>query len=367
MRTRLRMGTRLVVAVVTVGIMSMACQKATIPIGAVISLTGPTGPSVDGEGVRDGLQLAIEEANARGGLNGRKLELILADAKSSEDEAKAAFERIEKARRPLFYVSTLSNPSLALSPLAGQAQVPLFCLVSASSKITQGSDWVYRYWSSATTYAPVYLSLLGKLGVRRLGVVYLNDEFGASVFELVGPEFTKSGGSIRGERFGATETDHSQRISRLMDSDAILIVCQTPQVVPVIDQIRKSGYTGKVLATNSVANPTVTKLPEAQGVYSAVPMIFKASFLYARELMQKFAARYGRELNLAAAAGYDLIKLVGNLLEDQEISRPNLKARLRLGFVHSGVFGELRLSPGQRDLEMPAYAVQIVDGTIQYQ
>jgi branched-chain amino acid transport system substrate-binding protein len=367
MRYHKRSWVPMLAVMLAVGIATTACQKATIPIGAVISLTNAAGPSVDGEGVRDGLQLAIDEANAHGGVNGRKLELILADAKSSDNEAKAAFERIEEARHPLFYVSTLSNPSLALGPLAGQAQVPLFCLVSASPKITQGTDWAYRYWSSATTYAPVYLSLLGKLGVKRLGVVYLNDEFGTSVFQLVGPEFTKSGGSIRGEPFGATETDHLQRISRLMDSDAILIVCQTPQMVPVLDQIRKSGYTGKVLANNSVANPTVTKLPQTQGVYSAVPIIFKANFLYARELMQKFATRYGRELNLGAAGGYDLIKLVGDLLEDQEISRPNLKARLQQGFVHSGVFGELRLSPGQRDLEMPAYPVQIVDGAIQYQ
>lgn len=367
MRVALRRWALLAVAAAGMGILSMACQKAPIPIGAVISLTASTGPSVYGEGVRDGLQLAIEEANARGGVNGRKLELVLADAKSSVDEAKAAFERIEKARHPLFFVSTLSNPSLALGPLAGQAQVPLFCLVSASPKITQGTDWAYRYWTSATTYAPVFLSLLGKLGVKRLGVVYLNDEFGTSVFQLVGPEFTKSGGSIRGEPFEAAETDHLQRISRLMDSEAILVVCQDPQMVPVLDQIRKSRYSGKVLASNSVAEPTQTKLPQTQGVYSAVPIIFKASFLYARELAQEFATRYGRELNLGAAGGYDLVKLVGNLLEDQEITRPSLKALLQKGFVHSGVFGELRLSPGQRDLEMPAYPVQIVDGTIQYQ
>jgi branched-chain amino acid transport system substrate-binding protein len=201
MRTSLRAWALLVVAAVAVGTMSMACQKATIPIGAIISLTTSTGPSVDGEGVRDGLQLAVEEANARGGINGRKLELILADAKSNDDEAKAAFDRIEKARHPLFYVSTLSNPSLALGPLAGQAQVPLFCLISASPKITQGTDWAYRYWPSAATYAPVYLSLLAKLGAKRLGVLYLNDEFGTSLYELIRTEFTKRGGSIRGEPF----------------------------------------------------------------------------------------------------------------------------------------------------------------------
>jgi hypothetical protein len=122
-----------------------------------------------------------------------------------------------------------------------------------------------------------------------------------------------------------------------------------------------------VLANNSVANPTVVKLPQAQGIYSAVPIIFKVSFLYARELMQKYSTRYAKELNTSAAVGYDLIKLVGNLMEDQEISRLSLKARLQKGFVHSGVFGELRLSPGQRDLEVPLYPVQIVDGTIQYQ
>jgi ABC-type branched-subunit amino acid transport system substrate-binding protein len=211
------------------------------------------------------------------------------------------------------------------------------------------------------------MGLFEKLGAKRLGVIHLNDEFGKSVMDLLTTEIPKAGGSLRGEEFAAGDTDFAQRVTALMDTDAILFSGQIPQIRPVVDQIRKSGYTGKVLANSPAADPTVIKLPQIQGIYTAVPIIYKASFLYARELTQKYTARYGKEINTGAAAGYDLVKLVADLLEDQDVSRPNLKARLQKGFVHSGVFGELRLGPGQRDLEIPLYPVQIVDGTIQYQ
>ena len=70
----------------------------TIKIGAILPLTGYS--ASNGKNVNDGLQLAIDEINKRGGVNGSKIELIVEDSKSDPQAAVAGFNRIEAARQP---------------------------------------------------------------------------------------------------------------------------------------------------------------------------------------------------------------------------------------------------------------------------
>ena len=104
-------------------------EEDPIKIGAIISLTGPASHLVD---VRDSMELAVEEVNAWGGINGRKLDLIVEDSRSSPEAAKKAFDRIEALDHPLLYVSVTSVVSSALSPLAKKNRVVLVGLVATT-------------------------------------------------------------------------------------------------------------------------------------------------------------------------------------------------------------------------------------------
>ncbi len=81
-------------------------QEATIKIGVISPLSGTGAVYAD---LRDGLQLAADEVNARGGVNKKKLELIVEDDHGKADETVAAFGKIETRDRPLFFVSALSS------------------------------------------------------------------------------------------------------------------------------------------------------------------------------------------------------------------------------------------------------------------
>jgi ABC-type branched-subunit amino acid transport system substrate-binding protein len=205
------------------------------------------------------------------------------------------------------------------------------------------------------------------MNIKRFGILHLNDDYGESLSELTAIEFQKSGGVVKREAFDPDRMDLSEQIARLLDSEAILILAHTSQIPLVLEQIRKKSFNGVVVSNNSVADPAVIALPQTQGVFSALPIIFNPNFIAARELKQKFQEKYGKQTSHSVAAGYDLIKLISELLEDQEISRTNLKARLEKGFIHSGALGDVRLEPGKRDLSFPLFPARIQNGKVQYQ
>lgn len=96
-----------ITAVLTVFFFCEKAREGTIKIGAVLSLSGAA--SVVGEEVREGMLMAVNEINPRGGINGKKIELIIQDSSTDVKEAVAAFNRIETKHHPALYVSTLSS------------------------------------------------------------------------------------------------------------------------------------------------------------------------------------------------------------------------------------------------------------------
>jgi len=100
-----------------------------IKIGVTLSETGP------GSGIgieeRDGMLMAVDEINARGGINGRPIELIIVDSESNPEKAKKDFLEIEETHAPLMYISSTSSISTAVAPLAEEREVVLMIFATA--------------------------------------------------------------------------------------------------------------------------------------------------------------------------------------------------------------------------------------------
>ncbi|MBN2323367.1 MAG: ABC transporter substrate-binding protein [Spirochaetes bacterium] len=337
-----------------------ASKKAKpIRVGAIISLTGAASTHVE---VRDSLLLAAEEINAGGGINGRRIELIIEDSKTDPDEGVKAFNRIEEKYAPDFYISTLSSVSLALLPLAEKHQVVLVALVTAASEITKNTEWVFRYWTTAESETVPVMSMLKNLGVKKLGILYLNDPFGISVFSKLKEEFEKTGGEVQSVSFEKNDTVFSPQIRKLAGNEAIYTVGLVEHTKNAIQQLRKEGYNGHILCISGSIHPMVTAQPESQGVLLPAPMIFNPNYVYARDLRDAYEKRYGRQLTAQSAVGYDLLRMLASLMEGKPIDRKQIRQELDRGFIYSGVFGEINLRPGEHDITFPLHPVEIAEG-----
>ena len=339
-------------------------EEETIKIGAVLSLSGPG--QYSGEEVRDGMLLAVDEINTWGGINGKKIEVIIEDHKTDPEESKKAFAKIESAHQPVLYLSTQSSVALALGPLAEEHQVVLFCLLATVPKITENQEWVFRYWPTAEAEIPPILSILEELRVKKLGVLYQDDEFGRSLLELLQKEFKGTGGIVEAEDFKPDLTDLKESITRLIDMEAIYVIGYIGILENIFKQLKEENFRGPILCGNTASFPTIVSIPEAQGVYVATPIIYNPNFPFAKEVEEKYVNRYNKPFSHSAASGYDSIKILAGLWEDEDISRGRVKSLLEEGFVYSGVFGIINVRPGEHDISFPLHPAQIIEGEVKY-
>lgn len=342
-------------------------EKEPIRIGAIVALSSAQGPVREGVGIYEGMLLATEEVNSRGGVNGRKIELIVKDSLRNPEAGKEAWNTIESAHQPLLYIVTHSSVATALAPLAEEQKVVLFATLATDPRITKKRDWVFRYWPTAKDEVPLIVAITKEvLHVDDLGILYLDDEFGRSVFSLLKEEFEKTGGVTVAEPFEVGLSDFRTKIVQLEDSDAIFAVGFPDHLENIFTQLKEGGFDGFTLSTNGPAAPYLRIQPAFEGVYVTTPLTYKQDFLPAQEVKEKYETQFAKPFNHYVASGYAMIRLLGDLLEDEEVSRESVKTLLEAGFIQPGVFGTVDGRPGEHDFSFPLQAAQIVDGEVEY-
>ena len=145
-----------VVAIIAVALAAAGCAESTgsaggtgsssaagdIKIGAVLDITG-AGASL-GVPERQTLEMLAEQVNSGGGVNGRKIKLLIEDDQSTEaGAAKAASRLLSTDNVDLLLGASRTGPSLAMRPIAEQAKKPMLSLAS-NQKIVAGSTWVFK-------------------------------------------------------------------------------------------------------------------------------------------------------------------------------------------------------------------------------
>ena len=228
-------------------------------IGAVLSMTGP-GATV-GQDIQHGLDLAIEEINQKGGLNGRPLELIVADSASIPQTGAIAFQHLEKSARPFFYITTLSAVSIELKPLAENQQVVLAGIGVAAEEFTTDCQWCFRFWITPRNDMRAFNTHCDRLRLKKIAVLYLDDQFGSTFLREITREAALRGIEVKEEKFQRNEKDVERQISNMMDCDAVFTVSYPAQLENLWTQIRAAGFKGYLITNNNVSAHKVRVLP----------------------------------------------------------------------------------------------------------
>lgn len=335
-----------------------------IRIGAIISLTGPGGPAIEGIGVRDGMRMAIEEINDTGGVNGSPLELIVRDPGINPEQGEKMFDELEEAYRPLLFISTHSSVSRRVAELAEQNNVVLLTTLATDPGITMQKEWVFRYWPTAKQEVPLLMNIAEDLELTNVGVLYVDDEFGRSVANVLREQFEAKGAILEEEPFSVFARDFTAPLNRLQSAQGLFIIGFSSHLEEAFLQARDIGFNGALFSTNGATSPPTRSLAQMDGVYVTAPIIYNPDFLPAKALRTKYESEFATAFNHYVASGYDMIQIIASLLEDSEFSRSETRERFEGGFVHPGIFGTLQIRAGEHDISFPLYSAQIQEGRI---
>ena len=135
----------------------------------------------------------------------------------------------------------------------------------------------------------------------------------------------------------------------------------------ILKQLREANYQGDILASSDGATFEIFAMPESDGVYLGVPIVYNSNFQLASKIGLSFEEEYGKGLDHNAANGYDIIRILNGLLDEEDISRESVKDALNSGFTYSGIFGTVKVLPKNHDIPFQLYPAKIVNGEIEFE
>src|SRR5580698_1449120 len=182
-----------------------ACAD-TIRIGAILPLTGP-GALIGTQQMR-GIQFAIDQANAKGGLRGNQIEIQFEDNQAKPDQSILSFNKLVDLEHLPVIFTAYSGPSLAMAPLATRKKVLMINAGAQADKLATASPYLINTLPTIGDEIKVLSKYLASQGKTKAAILFENDAAGISGRDDYLEYFPKAGGSIVAQeptQFGQTD------------------------------------------------------------------------------------------------------------------------------------------------------------------
>ena len=265
-------------------------------IGVMESVTGP-GETYGNVAVRS-KQIAADEINAAGGINGRRLELVVEDSKCSAQDAIVAFNKLTSVDDVKIILGTsCSGAMLGVAPLAEAAGVILFSGLASNADIANAGDYIFRTQISDLEVGFNTGNVLWADGVRKLATITEETDYAEGVRRTSVARFEENGGEIAAaERFSSDITDFRTQLTKLFaaNPDALHVSPQSEFAAgTIIKQARELGYDGPIYGeTISVGTTALEIAGETATGMKAITAALDPNNPKAQEVLANFRDRY---------------------------------------------------------------------------
>ena len=263
--------------------------QETLKIGLVAALSGQSAKS--GEAIIRGLSIALDEINARGGVLGKKLELLARDDESNPAKGLVAARELVQREKVVALFGGLDTPvSLAIVPFVNQSRVPFMGVWAAGTGITRNGaaeNYVFRV-SAVDTLVDIALVdyAIKTYGAKTPGMILVNNAWGESNEAGLKAALVSKGMSAAGiEKFEVNDIDVVPQLSRLRaaGADTLFLVGNVGPSAQVVKSLDRMGWNVPVVSHWGPAGGRFTELagPSAEKVH------FIQTYSFSGKLSQK--------------------------------------------------------------------------------
>jgi len=325
-------------------------------IGAIVFLTGPQAPL--GTEVKNALTVGVDEINEKGGIKGKRVEVLYEDSKDSPRDAILAFSRLETEKVPVM-ICTGDVVSLNLAPTVEEKRIPTIATVAAGPDISKKSDWVFRVFIQASRQASTMAEYSSKtLGLTSAAILAINNEFGTTTTETFKNVFERNGGRItKSETFDVADRDVRAQITKLKGTNpqAIYVSGFGDGYGAAVKQVRELGFAGQLLSDATLSIPYFLQQtsPANEGAYFTSTMYDEGSKApLAANFIRRYKEKFGSEPGFVGAFAYDAFRLIANAIEIAGDNPQGIKDALMSTRDFQGVVGKVSFANGN-DLDFP--------------
>ena len=265
-------------------------------IGVMESITGPG--ETYGTVAVQAKQMAVDEINAAGGINGRELKLIVEDSKCAAQDAITAYNKLTDVDGVKIILGTsCSGAMLGAAPLAESDGVILFSGLATNPDIANAGDYIFRTAMSDRQVGIDTGNVMWADGARTVATITEATDYAEGVRRTSVAQFEKLGGAVVAEeRYASDITDFRSQLTKLQgaDPDAIHIASQSEFTGgTIIKQLRELGYDGPIYSEIVPVGATALEIAgdAATGVKAILADIDPAN-AKGQEVLSNFRDRY---------------------------------------------------------------------------
>lgn len=291
-----------------------AAHAETVKIGFNVPLTGFA--AADGKSALTGAQLAVEQANAAGGIDGQNVELVIYDDQASPEEAVPITHKlIEKDQVVVAVSGSYSGSTRASAGIYQAAGVPYISAYAVHPDITRAGDYVFRTSFMGEVQGRAGAYLIGEtLKKKRVDIITLKNDFGQSLAAGFKEAAAKFGIEIIAEyEYGIKDRQFGPIVSQVKNDnpDAIYATGYFFNAGPLVSQLRAAGVTAQVIGQEGYDSQQFIEIagPAAEGTIITTSLDRDSSAQVTKDFIAAFEKKAGHKVDMVAASAHTAVNV----------------------------------------------------------
>lgn len=338
-----------------------------IKVGVYLDLSGQT--SSFGQSTKNGVEMARDEINAAGGINGRPIQLVIEDEQGEPGKVTTVVTKLLRQDGVVALLGEVaSTNSLTAAPKAQEAKIPMITPSSTNPEVTRKGDYIFRVCFIDPFQGEVMAKFAtNNLKAKKAAILSdFNSDYSKGLTQFFKQSFTGSGGQIVEEKsYTQTDRDFSSQLTaiRAANPDVIYVPGYYGQVGVIAKQARQQGITVPILGGDGWDAPQLwelggealnnTFISNHYSIDDPLPLIQK--------FVTDYKARYGGVApDALAALGYDAMRVLGDALKRAGTTDG---AKLRDAIAQTkdfpGVTGTITMN-AERNVDKPATVLELI-------
>ncbi|MHB1654357.1 MAG: ABC transporter substrate-binding protein [Desulfitobacteriaceae bacterium] len=346
--------------------------KGNIRIGVVSSMTGPA--ALDGELEANGAKMAAEEINAAGGVNGRKLELVIEDSQTTNPGSVAAFQKVAGENVVAIVGPIFSTNVKAIMPYMEKYKIPVAVGGTDPSITSDGNPWVFRFRPSDTISTQVMAKfLMDHYKTKKVAIFNATDAFGEGGRKGLEASFQKLGIESKAFEFTSHSADYTAQLVNIKQFKPDAICTYIPYVEDcgiLLNQARQMGIDIPIVGSPSLVSANSIELTKknAEGIFG-VTDYFPEQNDMAKTYFKNYKTKYGNAADNFSSYSYDAVQVLAKVIAKSGDTPQKIQEGLKQFKGWTGAEGEYDFttnSPSVGDGLHSYTIVTIKDGKQQF-
>jgi branched-chain amino acid transport system substrate-binding protein len=347
-----------------------AWSQSTVYIPDVIELSGAG--AVSGTNWRDGVNLAVDEINAKGGILGKKLDVPHIDTQSDAGIARAQIQKVLDNDPYVVLGPVFSGSVLVTMELAKQAEIPEITGAEAAAVTQRGNPYVFRTSFGQQFSMPKIADYMRDgIKAKKVAVLWVNNDFGKGGRDFFVAEMKKRNIAVVADiSTESGQVDFAADVVKVKgaNADAIFVYTNEEESARFLREARKQGITAPLIGETTLLGQKVIELAgaAANGVKGHVGLTADAPVASFREFGAKFKQRFGYANDHNGIKGYTAVYAIKYVTEKIGKFDSKLFAKTLHGLTirpedEAGILLEATWD-GNGDIDRQSFLGEVVDG-----